>query len=234
MLFLPNSYDDYIRSLSSNQRSNIGKAVRRFEKEYALSLESCEDVNQLENEFWLFKQMHDRQWNEQGKRGHFGSWPLAAEFNVALVRCLGKLGRVRLFRIMADDQVVARMYAFVFGDCSHWILAARETGEVSDRLSLGSLTTVKVIEKEISQGVRRVDAGLGHYEYKLRYRGQECAVHSLLIVRNHPISWCRTRVYVLASKMLDKMYHDLIYRRLALAWSFLRRPLWGIWIRSQI
>jgi len=231
---LPVRFDEYMESLDPHVRKDARYGVRRFAREYNLSVETCEDGDQLEHEFNLFKQMHDRQWNSQGKRGHFGSWPRATDFNVAMIRSFSKLGRVRLFRISANDHVVAYQYGYVFGDCYYWILPAREVGEEWDRLSLGVIAVVKMIEMLIPEGVRRIEAGLGHYEYKLRYGGKEYAAHALLVTRNRSAVWCRTRLYVLASRILDVVYHNIIYRRLALNCSFLRRPLWGMWVRSQM
>ena len=68
--------------------------------------------HELEREFGAFVDMHQAQWQAVNRLGHFGDWPTAREFSWDLVRTLAPAGRVRVVRLLADEQVVAYYWCF--------------------------------------------------------------------------------------------------------------------------
>jgi hypothetical protein len=178
--------------------------------------------------------MHKLQWQAEGKLGHFGDWPKAASFNRELVRVLSGRGQVKLYRFIVDSAVASYQYGFVFGDGLFWRLPARAVGTQWDRFGLGRIGLLKMFETAIPQGVRRVEAGIGHYDYKVQLGGRECPVESLLVTANRASSRFRAGLSAMLSTVLDLVYYKIWFQRVACRIHLRRRPLWSFWIRSKI
>jgi CelD/BcsL family acetyltransferase involved in cellulose biosynthesis len=233
IFWLPQSMEDYFDGLSKNERKNRRKyELRLLSKEFTAKVDIVSDPARVEEEFDHFVQQHTLHWVNQGKPGHFGAWPRATEFNRALVRAHGKLGRMRFIRILANDQVIANQYTFAFGNSYWWELPARAVGQEWERFSLGPTGIVTMIAAAINEGKARLEGGLAHYDYKLRLGAKEYAVKKLRVLANRSGSARRMRVYELCRLVLSYGYHKVWYRRVSpVLPKALRGPLWTAWLR---
>ena len=234
IISLPDSIDAYIASLSKNQRSNLRKEWRKLDKAFEIQTEFISNTSEAAAEFEKFVRMHEKQWRTKGKLGHFGDWPNALQFNRSLVAALSEIGRLCLFQIKADGRVIARQYSLLFGDTCHCRFAARITGSTWESFGLGRVSLSKLFERMINEGVSRVDAGTGRYEYKLRLGGKEQGVRSLLIVANRQDVKKKFRVFCIMADLLDKFYYRLWFLRIAPRLPFRCGSLWKSWIRSRV
>jgi hypothetical protein len=171
---LPETFEGYLGSLSKNERKNRRKyELRYLKKSFAIQTDVLRSWEEIREEFRKFIEMHTAQWKSEGKPGHFGAWPKSKDFNFALVKELSQQGRVRLIRIRADDEAIAYEYGFAFGDCYYWLLPARKVGSSWEQYSLGSTSLVNMIKIAIEEGMRRIEAGLAHFDYKTRLGAKE-------------------------------------------------------------
>lgn len=231
---LPDSFDAYISGLGKSQRGNYRRQMRMLEADHKVDVQMISDAAQGLAEFDAFCQLHEAQWALQGKLGHFGDWPHAIEFNRALVQRMGELGYLRIIRTTADNQVISYHYGYTYQGCWYWRLPARVSGPEWDRLGLGNLSMVQKFGKLMTEGVRRVESGIGHYDYKVQWGGREHALHSLLVVANRPGSRLRCRLFRRLADALHLLYYRIWFLRLAPKLPLTRRPLWRLWIRSRI
>jgi CelD/BcsL family acetyltransferase involved in cellulose biosynthesis len=233
---LPARIVDYMNSLGKSEQKNRRKYELRFlSREHPVRVEVLsEPDSQLKAAFEEFAVLHTRQWQEEGMPGHFAAWPDGLEYNRSLVHALAPLRRVRLLRIWAGDQVVAGQYVFAWGKRWFWELPARAIGPPWDRFSLGPTGVVVMIGEAVKQGMKRIEGGLGHYDYKVRLKAIE-----------HPVWVYRFRAPGLGSMLkrasaavlqtaLRLGYHKLWYRRIQprLPGAF-RRPQWRLWVRHD-
>ena len=188
----------------------------------------------MATEFLRFSDLHRRQWENEGKLGHFGDWPRSEEFNRDLARSHGSLGRFRMYRLLADGEPVSLQYCFVFGGTNYWRLPARIVSDDLDRLSLGQLGLMQMIESCIQEGVTRMEAGQGHYAYKLHLGGREYQLHSLVAVAPRLGVRIRSGLFFALSYTLNLFYYRIWFIRVAPRVKWLRRPLWRVWIRSRM
>jgi hypothetical protein len=89
----------------------------------------------------------------------------------------------------------------------------------------------------IGEGVRRVEAGMGHYDYKLQLGGREHNLRSVLLVANRRGSGIRARYLMSLAGALHAVYYKLWVLRIAPHLSprlWRRRPLWKCWIRTRL
>lgn len=233
IFWLPDTMEQYFDSLSKNERKNRRKyQLRTLKKEYDTKVEVLSEPEEVEQEFEAFVRQHTAHWNAQGRPGHFKAWPQATEYNRALVKALGGLGRTRFVKISADGQVIANQYAFAFGDSYVWELPARAVGEQWERFSLGPTGIVTMIEAAINEGKRRLEGGLAHYEYKLRLNATEYATKTFRLVCNQAGSRLRYRFFAGLRSLLELGYHKLWYRRLRSHLPIIRYwPQWALWLR---
>lgn len=234
---LPDSFDKYLDSLSQSERKRRRLYdLRFFRKEFDTRLEVVSAPDLVADEFERFMVQHASQWRTEGGAGHFRSWPRAEDFNRALVRALGKLGRMRFIRIVANGQVIANQYVFAFGDAYYGELLARATGKEWDRFSLGRTAIATAVQKAIEEGMARLEGGMGHYDFKSQLNAQEFAVSYLRIIRRNSSSLRKARFYVswvrrLVTLVYDKIWYRRIHRKLPVRWQ---RPRSFSWLRWDI
>jgi len=220
--YLPKTYDEYFASLDSKERKTRRKKLRELEAVHAVRTEVLDAPEQVGGEFEEFVLQHTTQWQSEGRPGHFHAWPNALDYNRALVETLGKLGRVRFYKLYGGDTVITRQYTYVLGNTLYAELPARAFGEQWDRHSLGCTSQIKLLEDAIRGGVTRMDSGLGHYEYKILTGGKETPVQVIYLHRKGASSALRIRCWQKFNELLKLCLHKVWYRkvmpRLPKAW----------------
>ena len=192
---LPATFDAYLNGLDKRQRQNYRRQLKQLKGAFNVQSEVVSDPTRALKTFGDFQAAHARQWAAEGKLGHFGDWPGAVEFNSELIACLSKTGRFRMVCLRVDGAVVSYQYAFVYGRRCYWRLPARSPDPEFDRFGLGVLGLVQLIEIMIGEGVRAIEAGVGRYEYKLRFGGEEMNVHSCVILANRGSTLARYKLF---------------------------------------
>jgi CelD/BcsL family acetyltransferase involved in cellulose biosynthesis len=231
---LPKTFEEYLNSLDKRQRTNFRRDMNLLNRDFRLTVDTIGDPARVETEFMQFKFMHDRQWQDQGKLGHFGDWPGAPAFNLDLVKTMARKGRLRMIRLLANDQVVSYQLCYRFGDSLYWRLPARVIGPEWERYGLGRIGLIKMIEWAITEKVRYIEAGIGHYDYKIKLGGIERPLRSILIAADQKSSRLKTHLFSKMGEALHFFYYRLWFNRLAPRLPFKRRPLWKTWIRSRL
>ncbi|MDY7108506.1 MAG: GNAT family N-acetyltransferase [Planctomycetota bacterium] len=231
---LPESIEEYERSLSKKQRYRLRHGWSRLRSENgAVARTVCEPDRALAA-FDRFARLHAEQWQGRGRLGHFADWPGALEFNRSLVAAMAREGRVRFCRIVAGDTLLSDEYCFLFGRRAHWRLSARRIDPRWDEHGLGRLGLAQMLQTMISEGVGGVEAGPGRYPYKRRLGAVEHDLRSMLLVRDETSSRRRAVVATRLADLLDRVYYRLWYLRLARRFPPARRPLINAWIRSRL
>ncbi len=229
---LPPRVEDYHRSLDKKQRGGHRRAMRALEDAYGVAADAVTDPDELAAEFPRFREMHEAQWRAEGKLGHFRDWPQSEEYHLDLVRRHGRDGNSHLLRFRLADEVVAYQLCYSFGETLHWILPARVLRDDLARHSLGRLGVVQLVEYAIGAGFRRVEAGIGHYDYKLQLGATEHRARSIVIAGGVAVR--RLRWFTRLAAALDAVYYRAWFKRIAPRLPIPTGPLWNAWIRSRV
>jgi len=232
---LPETFDDYLATLSKKRRSQFRRDLKNLRQAHGMTARFCHPDAR---DFAAFVTFHDKQWRESGKGGHFTDWRGSAAFYCDLSDRMKPRGNIWLDRQDGAAGPLTAQFSLVSGQICHWRLPARSTDPELDRLSVGKIGLILMIERLIATGVRRIEAGVGAYDYKLVYGGEAVAVHRLIVTRT--TLWARLRLAVLLgwARLLHLGYYRLWFGRLAprlrklVPW--LHRPLWTSWIRSRL
>ncbi len=229
---LPETFEGYLNSLDKRQRGNFRRDMNLLHKTFQIQMVVGERY--AADELESFRKLHEQQWEADGKLGHFKDWPNGYDFNKSLVETQSDRGRYRLICLKANSEVVSYQLCFLFGRTLYWRLPARTSGESWNRYGLGRTGLIAMIEWAIGQGISRIEAGAGHYDYKIKAGGQEQPLITILIARNHLWSRLRVRIFHVLSEWLHLCYYRIWFNRIAPKLPFKRRPLWKLWIRTRL
>ena len=229
---LPDNFERFIESLDKRRRQNYRRNAKLLSRNFQVKSNVTSDPRLAEEAFANFKSFHARQWAAEGKTGHFGDWPRSAAFNFDLVKELSLLGRLRMVQLIADGNLIAEQYAFTFGDRCYWRLPARAVDSDMNRFGLGTLGLLQLIDEMIKERVRWIEAGGGHYDYKIQHGGQEIPYRSVVVgsVRS---PW-RVRLFFFAADAIHLVYYKIWRLRIVPRLPLPRRPLWLTWIRFRL
>lgn len=230
---LPDTVQKYLSDLPKRYRQNYRRQRRMLESTSNVVVDVVHNHPEVSEAFQAFTALHARQWQAEGLLGHFGDWPSSRAFNTELVAELAKLNRVKMTRIFSDSELVSAQYAFVFGRRCFWRLPARLPHHEFERFGLGILGLVHLIECMIDIQVKEIEAGVGHYDYKLHYGGKESAVSSFAVVTTRPKGALRGRAFLKLSQFIHLAYYRLWRLRVA-SYLPIRGPLSRTWIRSRL
>jgi CelD/BcsL family acetyltransferase involved in cellulose biosynthesis len=231
---LPDNFETYVASLHTGARQKYRRRLRLLKKTFAVEESIVSDPAHAPRAFFEFQEFHTTQWKSEGKPGHFGDWPHSDAFNLDMVKQLSQLGRFRMIRLSANGKPVAMQYAFTFGENCYWRLPARAVGEEMNRFGLGTLGLLQLIEQMSREGIRRIEGGPSHYDYKIEYGGRETSFVSLLVRSTRWGSSLRVRLFLGISDLLHFAYYRVWRLRIAPRLPLPRMPLWRTWIRSRM
>lgn len=228
---LPETFEAYLNSLSNKERKKYTYESRYLKKHFNVGIHVVKDQSDIENEFSKFKEMHTLQWKEEGRPGHFQAWPNAQAFNLELTKTFAQRGNLRLFRHTGENCHLAYQYSFAFGDTYYWQLPARIIESKWSKFSLGSIGVIDMIKMAIDEGITKIEAGIGHYDYKIKLGAQEHPARIVRVVTNRFGSKLRLLAFRALFSFIDIFYHKIWYRRLQPRLpAIFQRPIWQLWI----
>jgi CelD/BcsL family acetyltransferase involved in cellulose biosynthesis len=230
---LPDTFEKYLSALDRRQRQNYRRRLKLLNESFRIENDVVKEASQARTVFADFMTLHENQWRKEGKPGHFGDWPRSTAFNTDLVEKLSGLDRFRMTRLLADNRVIGYQYAFVFGKCCYWRLPARAPEKEMDRFGLGVIGMVQLFDAMIKEGVQEIEAGVGHYNYKIQFDGEELQARSFLVAAARPGGAWRARLFLRLSDLLHLLYYRLWRLRVVSRLPLPARSLWHTWIRSR-
>jgi GNAT acetyltransferase-like protein len=146
---------------------------------------------------------------------------------------LARIARVRLIRLLADDQVVSYYWCFAMNGTYYWRLSSRLSGEQWDQFALGRIGQMTMMDVAAADGATTIEAGPGRYEYKERSNGESLPLYSITLCRRGLAPRLRALLTLAYGDLLNLLYYRVWYIRLAPRLGILRRPLWRSWIRRR-
>jgi CelD/BcsL family acetyltransferase involved in cellulose biosynthesis len=232
--YLPDSFEAYLKGLESGPRLSYRRRLKLLNKTFAVKQGVVSEPADALAEFRAFREFHTQQWKAEGKPGHFADWPHSDAFHEDLVSRFAELGRFRMLHIRADDRAVAMHYVYTFGRTCYSRLPARSTEKDMGRFSLGVLSLMHLLERMSWEGIRRIDSGPAHYDYKIEYGGCESPYFSVLVKSTRASSSVRAHMFLALSDAIHLGYYRIWRARIAPRMPFQCGPLWRTWIRSRM
>ena len=232
---LPASFEAFLAPVSKNRRAQYRRDRKSLTETYGMQSQS---YNPTAAEFGAFVSFHNRQWQAVGKGGNFSDWPDNAVFYPVLAEKTVKNPIVQFHQQSGTQGILAQQFCLIWGKTCHWRLPARTLDPAAEKLSVGKVSMLMMIEELISQGVTRIEAGRGEYDYKRAFGGKSIAVRRLIISPASLAGRLRLRILLGWADLLHLFYYRIWFLKLAPRWYRLTgraaRPLWRIWIKTRL
>ncbi len=234
---LPESFDDYLSKLSRNRRNKYRKTKRVLEEEHGVATQLLTGGGAAQA-LDTFIDMHNAQWQEKGRLGHFADWPGSAGFYNDFCRGSTENNSARLYlQKTSTDETLSALFCFVAGQSCHALVPARRDNPALAKLDIGLHAQFERIEHLIGEGVCVLDSGAGEYDYKASLKGETVDMHRFLIGRKTLMGKTRLALLRHYANLLNLLYYRIWFNRVA---PKLRKmglktgPLWQSWIRSRV
>lgn len=169
-VLLPETWDLYIQTLSSEDRKNLVRYERRLQARHAVRIYRCEDRKELPLCLNALFRLHQGRWQSIGEAGSF-SVTERREFYAHLSKFLLTRGWLELWVMELDGQKAAVQFAFRFGNRVFQLQEGYDHTRPSDRL--GFVLRGHVLKQLISRGVRTYDFLGGTDSYKARWGARQ-------------------------------------------------------------
>lgn len=231
---LPETFDLFLKKLSKKRRAQFRRDVRSLVERTGMTSEVIYPDAATFRDFACF---HNRQWRAVGKGGHFSDWPGSEAFYSALAERVVKWRNIQLHTLNGkDSSLLATQFALVSGTTCHWRLPARSLDPEAERFGLGKIGLLMMIEQLIDQGVTKVEGGLGEYDYKRTWGGEDVPTRKFVIRYSLP-HW-KLRLLFTWADLLNLLYYRIWFQKLAPRLCRLTGaksgPLWQGWIRTRL
>ena len=164
---LGESWDSYLKRLSSKERGKIGLRSRRLEKKYAdLKVWKCTNPGELECALQSLFDLHGRHWNLRGLPGTLHS-QARRQFYRELAQSLLARERLEFWILELEGKITAAQFGLRHADTVFSLQEGFDPDYATD--SVGYVLRSQVLENLIADGVRKYDFLGGYDDSKLRW-----------------------------------------------------------------
>jgi len=177
VLVLPDSWEDYLKSLGKKKRHELERKVRRLEREAPGTSLRTTDAESLESDLESFVELHR---TSEGPKGEF-FLPSRVEFFGKVARTLLPLGMLSLDNLELEGKLIAATYSFRFDGVLYLYNSAYDLG--LKPISPGLILVAKLIERSIDERLRRFDFLRGRERYKYDLGAEALPLHWVVIRR---------------------------------------------------
>ncbi len=106
------SWEEYLKSLSSNQRYNTQRKEKRITKLYPMNLEEVYAGTDITVALEELFDLHKTIWNTKGEEGAFHTHPLNKTFHCKIAETFSALGWIVIYSLKIDGKTAAILYAY--------------------------------------------------------------------------------------------------------------------------
>lgn len=158
---------DYLQTLSRNTRYQVRRAVRLYQDDGALTLDTARDLDQAFAYFADLGGLHQSYWRSKGQTGSF-AFPFWKQFHEALIEERFDAGEIQLVRVAAGDQSVGYLYNFV-KDAVVYCCQSGFTYDADPKRKPGLVCHALAIQHNLEQEAKVYDflAGEGQHKQSL-------------------------------------------------------------------
>ncbi len=161
---LPESFDAYLKQLSSNFRYNVRRRVKKLIQKEGVRFElweNLEETNQVVEDLF---ELHSKRAQQKGLDTKFKR-DLRLAFHQDVVRALVPRGYIKIFHLITpQNNKIAGIYCFDYDNTLAYFQAGFDPGW--SNFSPGMVMLAKTIEYAIDQGYRIFDFMRGGEAYK--------------------------------------------------------------------
>jgi CelD/BcsL family acetyltransferase involved in cellulose biosynthesis len=164
---LPVSFEEYLEKLSTKQRHEVRRKLRRLNEEGTIEFRFISDGAAISNTMDTFFKMFVE---SRQDKADFMTEKMAAFFRL-LADTMARVGLLKLGVLELDGKPLAEIMCFDYHGCIYLYNSGYDSGYVS--LSAGLLSKVLAIKESIAKGRKKFDFLKGEEIYKHHLGGKE-------------------------------------------------------------
>jgi CelD/BcsL family acetyltransferase involved in cellulose biosynthesis len=181
---LPESWEAYLKGISSKERAKIGLRFRRLEKKYDVRIRKCCAEDDLESFLAALYDLHGKHWQLRGLPGTLHS-SARRQFYGELSRLLLAGGRLEFWVLELQSKIVATQFGLRHEATVFSLQEGFDPDYAAD--SVGYVLRSQVLKQLIADGVSRYDFLGGTDDSKIRWGAEVKKYLNLHFAR--PRSW---------------------------------------------
>jgi len=163
---LPKSYEEFLMSLSRNQRKNIYRTSRRVAEVFKVDFIDYSDPRLVNEGMQCLFDLHQKRWESRGFKGIFADEKYRA-FNLEIARLFSDKKWLCLFVMSLSGKPVAAAYGFKYQSKFYEYITGLDPAYV--KYNVGNLLRAHMVSNLIQEGVLKFDFMRGAEEYKDRW-----------------------------------------------------------------
>ncbi|MDB4968494.1 MAG: hypothetical protein JWN44_4183 [Myxococcales bacterium] len=179
--FIPlgKSWDEFVKRLSKNTRTNVGRRRRQVAKQFRAEYDLASEATVAQAMEELFR-LHNSRWRRRGVAGAFAGARMQA-FHHDVARKFLQRGWLKLHRLRLDGETRAAFYCFQLGTRVYYYLSGFDLE--FGKYSIGNVLMAQAIERAISDGATEFDLLRGDEIYKFQWKAEERETLRLILGR---------------------------------------------------
>jgi CelD/BcsL family acetyltransferase involved in cellulose biosynthesis len=178
---LPNDFESYLNSMSSNRRQQIRRMRRRILENSDVQIRKVESTTELADALATLFDLHGRRWHAVGKEGVFASRPIEKKFYETFTPRALSNGWLAIYVLSDLGQPKAIQFGYVYNNL---FLQLQEGFDPEYAAHVGNVLRAHVIENCINDGIEEYDFLGGVSEHKRRWMAEERSGMDLLVARS--------------------------------------------------
>ena len=167
VLDLPNTYDDYLKTLSKSLRYDVKRLDKDLFKSGRATVTQV-DESQIEEGMARLLEQHRKRWRKRGLPGAFIG--RAEAFHREWAHWAIREGYLWLSLLKVDGNTIGAIYAMSLGNACYYYQAGFNPAKGA--ISPGTLLVASTIRRAIEEGKRTFDFLRGDEPYKMRWKAQ--------------------------------------------------------------
>jgi len=181
---LPQTWDEYLESLSAAGRYFIRRKERKLFKDFWVNTGFANTQEDFEKRMDDFIRQHQKRWQSRKIPGAFAR-SLFKEFQLKAGKKLYQRGYVRLYFLEIEGRPAASYYLFYYRNSLYFYLGGFDPEY--GRYSPGVVLMGEAIKDAIREGMNEFDLMRGNEAYKFKWSQQNRINHNFVITRKTPI-----------------------------------------------
>lgn len=165
-IHLPNTWAGYLESLSSEDRTNVGRYRRRLLARHRVTISRCTREDEISPYLGALFTLHQGKWQSSGQAGSFANED-RRRFYRDLSAALLARGWLELWALKLEEHFCAVQFGFRYGDRAYQLQEGYDHARRSDRVGL--VLRSEVLRQFITENIKIYDFLGGTDQYKSRW-----------------------------------------------------------------
>ena len=165
---LAETWEAYLKGISSKERGKIGLRTRRLERKYEVRIRRCGAEGEIDFFLGALYELHSKHWQLRGLPGTLHA-PARRQFYRELAGFLLPRRRLEFWVLELKGKIVAAQFGLRHGTTVFSVQEGFDPDYAAD--SVGYVLRSQVLKHMIADGVRRYDFLGGTDESKMRWGG---------------------------------------------------------------